>query len=318
MIIVDFSNVATACVFALHKEFLSVGNEAEFTAMFRHALISTIVSYKKKFKNKYGSDIVIAVDSKLNWRKEIFKEYKAHRGQARDATGLNWNFLFSAMGTVRGELDDHFPWKFIEVRGLEGDDVIAVLSKLSYRTEQSAADFFKSTADVEKNLIISADGDMKQLHSPTVDQWSPLTKKFVEIKDGWTIYEKIAKGDVGDGVPNMFSGNDWFTEPSDERAKAVSKKYIAIVERWYKDEDKSVAEHELELVAKSKGFHLNEIVENLSRNRTMVDLTQVPNHLQAMVMQKFDEPKKELNKETLMFYLMKHNLAQILDQINEI
>jgi 5'-3' exonuclease len=257
MIIVDFSNVATGCVFALHKEFLSVGNEAEFTAMFRHALISTIVSYKKKFKNKYGSDIVIAVDSKRNWRKEIFKEYKAHRKQARDDTGLNWAFLFSAMATVREELDDNFPWKFIEVQGLEGDDIIAVLSKRSYHTEPSVTDFFKSTADVEKNLIISSDGDMKQLHSPTVDQWSPLTKKFVEIKDGWTIYEKIAKGDAGDGVPNMFSANDWFTEPSDERAKAVSKKYIALVERWYKAEDKSAPEHELELVVSIKAFYLS-------------------------------------------------------------
>ena len=104
MILIDFSNVALANVFALSREFSLAEDQKQFTKIFRHALLQTILSYKTKFSKVYGTDIVIAADGKGNWRKQEFPEYKASRTKARDQSGLNWDYVFAAMDTMKEEI----------------------------------------------------------------------------------------------------------------------------------------------------------------------------------------------------------------------
>ena len=63
-------------------------------------------------------------------------------------------------------------------------------------------------------MILSGDKDFIQLHKyKNVTQYSPITKKFVNgIDPDEYLYEHILKGDVSDGVPNVLSVDNTFTD----------------------------------------------------------------------------------------------------------
>ncbi len=77
-----------------------------------------------------------------------------------------------------------------------------------------------------KSIIISSDKDFIQLHNNIIDQYSPLTKKFITNIDPLQfLREHIIKGDRSDGVPNVLSADDTFV--SDKRQKSIRKTTIA-------------------------------------------------------------------------------------------
>ena len=57
MILIDYSQVSLANILSFKKELMS-GDEKQTTDLIRHATLSTIKSYKKKYGREYG-DIVI-------------------------------------------------------------------------------------------------------------------------------------------------------------------------------------------------------------------------------------------------------------------
>lgn len=306
MILVDFNNVSLACIFALSGEFGQAKDVESFTKMLRHAFLNTILSYKKKFSPEYGKNIIIACDAKGNWRKEFFPEYKANRKKNRDEGPFDWKFAFAAMDVLRDELKNIYPWPVIQVDQLEGDDIIAILAKR--KKPEAAEDFFGSSGDgkTEKTLIISSDGDMKQLHSENIKQWSPMTKEYVKITNGWTIYEKIAKGDAGDGVPNMFSENKWFTQPTGKRAKPVTKKIIEQVTRDCRDKG-----------GYDEKDYSRSVIENLARNQLMVDMNFIPEKFIPIVENQLDKYKFEGSKQKIYESLIAANATQLLHRIDE-
>ena len=307
MILIDFSNVALANVFALSREFSLAEDQKQFTKIFRHALLQTILSYKTKFGKVYGTDIVIAADGKGNWRKQEFPEYKASRAKARDQSGLNWDYVFAAMDTMKEEIRTLYPWPIIELPELEGDDVIAILVKRPAVASDAVTDFFAPAGDsgpAQRTLIISADGDMKQLHSKQVQQWSPMTRDFVSIKDGWTIYEKIAKGDSGDGVPNIYSDDDWFTKPQSSRAKAVSKKLISEVHQ-------AITSGTVDKVFPA------DVARRIRRNINMVDMNHIPKRFHAPVLESLDKYEPKGSKHLMMEHFMQLGASQLLARLDE-
>ena len=157
MILVDFSGAAWS---VLHGAAYAMGNKLD-EDYFRHALLNTIRSYNVKFRRDYG-DLVLCMEGRHYWRKDIFEHYKASRKKARDNNKLDMTKVFQWLDTLKQDLRESFPYKVIEVEHAEADDVMAVLSCRAPKEE--------------KVLIVSADGDMFQCLRPNVSIYN-MTKK---------------------------------------------------------------------------------------------------------------------------------------------
>ena len=93
--------------------------------LIRHIVINTIRDINLKFRNKYGN-LVLAADSKKYWRRAVFPHYKASRKRIRDTSKIDWERIFKHTSVFKEELQNYFPYKYIEVEGAEADDIIGV------------------------------------------------------------------------------------------------------------------------------------------------------------------------------------------------
>jgi 5'-3' exonuclease len=188
--------------------------------MVRHMVLNAIRSFNQKFSHEYG-EIVVACDNTNNWRKKEFPYYKANRKKNQEKSELDWKGIFDCLGKIRQELKDYFPYRVIDVECAEADDIIAALVHTRGK--------IVSSANNEKILILSGDKDFIQLHVySNVRQYDPVRKKFIEHNDPERyLKEHILKGDSGDGVPNVLSGDDCFV--IGQRQKPLTTKKIEAI-----------------------------------------------------------------------------------------
>jgi len=129
MIILDYSQVALSNVFQFPKDLQKGTADKEVAVnILRHAILTGIKYYKKKYHAQYG-EVILACDGKNYWRKGIFPYYKAGRKAVRDKSTLDWNLIFDTISQIRDELVESFPYKVIHIDRAEADDVIAVMCK---------------------------------------------------------------------------------------------------------------------------------------------------------------------------------------------
>ena len=202
MILIDFTQIAIGSLMVA----INRGGENVDDGLIRTLVLNNLKYYRGRFNEKYG-ELVICCDSKHYWRRDYFPNYKANRKKDRASSGHDWDFIFTSLNDVRDEIKEHFPYKVLEVYGAEADDIIATLVK-----------YEKS----DDTVIISSDKDFIQLHSHKVKQYSPVSKKFVNGSVPLEyLREHIIKGDRSDGVPNVLSPDDTFTES--KRQKPIRK-----------------------------------------------------------------------------------------------
>jgi len=223
--------------------------------LIRHMILNSIRMYNVKFRAKYGQ-MVIAADSS-SWRKEVFPQYKYKRKEGREESSIDWNEVFRITNLIREELKENFPYKVLHINRCEADDIIGAL--VNYTQE------FGKYEDV---MIVSADKDFIQLHKhKNVRQFSPMTKKFVENDDPEQyLIEHILRGDVGDGVPNILSPDNTFVD--NIRQGPMTKKKIALYSDTFSMED--------------------EVYRNYCRNKTMIDLTCIPEDLTKEIIERYE------------------------------
>ncbi|SVD16636.1 uncharacterized protein METZ01_LOCUS369490, partial [marine metagenome] len=161
----------------------------------RPTVLNTLRIYRNKFTKEYG-ELILCCDDKNNWRKDIFPNYKAARKKVKTTTDTDWQDLYDKLNLLKSELTEWFPYKVLQAERAEADDIIAVLVGIAN----------------ERTLILSSDKDFIQLHQFNIRQYSPIQKKFVEGDAKWSLHEKLIKGDVGDGVPNIMSDDNVFID----------------------------------------------------------------------------------------------------------
>jgi hypothetical protein len=218
-------------------------------------MVNSILSTKIKFGHKYG-DVVIAIDSKPYWRKEVFPHYKAHRKANRDASSIDWDTYYTYFNKIKQELIEVFPYRVIEVPGAEADDIIGTLA----------------LSTQEPTLIHASDGDFYQLaRNPNVRQYSPIRKMWIDKKPQheleWDLFLKIAKGDSGDGIPSCVNPNDCFVEGV--RQKPLRESVVA---DWYAN---GIPEP-----------HRVRFMEN----KSLIDLRETPESIKAQILEAYDKP----------------------------
>jgi 5'-3' exonuclease len=172
------------------------------------------------------------------------------------------------------------------VEKCEADDIIATLVK-----EQKD----------EKYLIVSGDKDFIQLHSyKNVKQFSPILKGFVGegVDPKQFLYEQIIKGDRSDGVPNVLSPDDIFLQEG-ARQKPINKKRL----EEFKDIETNVTIE-------------SDTKVNYQRNKTLIDLSQIPDHIEKNIINTFTNYK--VNDRTLLFnYFIENKLRSLIENIND-
>jgi len=289
MILIDYSQVSLANILSFKKELMS-GDEKQTTDLIRHATLSTIKSYKKKYGKDYG-DVVICCDGRNYWRRQYFEHYKAGRKKARDASDLDWGLIFDTLSKIRQEIIDVFPYKVMHLDMCEADDIIAVLT-------QQTQEFGFS----ENVMIVSSDKDFKQLHKfNNVKQYSPLLRKMITAKKS-EIHENyithVVKGDTGDGIPNIFSKDDCFVTGS--RQTPVSAKRLA--EFMEKGIDACRSDEEK---------------RNWQRNQVLVNFEHIPEDIKKLILDTYLSIKPKGDKMSIMNYLIANRCRLLLDEIEE-
>ena len=280
MILVDMNQISLASMM-MHLH-MSKSKEIDEN-MVRHMILNSLRMYRTKYSSEFG-ELILCYDSKHYWRRDYFPEYKFSRRKSREKSTHDWNAIFLCLNEIKDELRNNMPYKFIEIYGAEADDVIGVLC-----SEYS-----------EEIMIISGDKDFIQLQKyPNVKQFSPITKKVISGENSGTyLKEHIFKGDTSDGVPNVLSPENTFTDGL--RQKPLSKKKIA-----------SWVEHDFEDVAPN-----DEVKRNYQRNRKLIDLTYTPEELSSEIIDTYKEaPYGDRSK--LLNYFIQKRLRNLTESIGE-
>ena len=168
--------------------------------------------------------------------------------------------------------------------GAEADDIIGILC-----VEYS-----------EEIMIISGDKDFIQLQRyPNIKQYSPITKKRVngENPDGY-LKEHIFRGDTSDGIPNVLSSDNTFTDGL--RQTPLTKKKIS-----------SWMDHLFDDVAPN-----DEVKRNYQRNKKLIDLTEIPIDIQENIINRYRSYEVP-NRSKLLQYFIDNNLKALMTNIND-
>jgi len=282
MIIIDFSGIAVANI---------IVQKMNDESMIRHMILNSIRMYRQKFKAEYGTNVILACDGPNNWRRTHYPQYKANRKKSRDDSDFDWNTAWTILNQVREEIKENFPYKLIHVDGCEADDIIGTLVE---QTQQFGS--------YEKVIIVSADGDFKQLQKyDNVSQFSPLTKKYVE--DGHprqNLLLKILTGDAGDGVPNVLSHDDTFV--NGERQTPLSKKKKEAI---------------LEDLSEGELLYAASWYRNYQRNEKLIDLTQTPQQLKNQIIDEFWLTVPAENTARVLPYLINKQCKMLIESVEE-
>jgi len=288
MIILDLSQVM------LSNIMMQLGNHTNAAVeenMVRHMVLNSIRSYKTKFGAEYG-ELVIACDNKNYWRRQLFPYYKANRKKSQAASELDWKAIFECLNKIRSELKEHFPYRIIDVESAEADDIIGTLC------QEFGDDSGMNLPSVEKILILSGDKDFQQLQRfSNVEQYDPVRKKKIVCKDPKRfLLEHVIKGDAGDGIPNILSDDNCFVVGK-RQSPFTQKKLDA-------------------LIAGGTDGMLDHHYRNYMRNKSLIDLTMIPEKIKLQVLESYDE---QANKKTppLINYFIANRLRNLTESIGD-
>ena len=202
-----------------------------------------------------------------------------------------WQVSPSANASAVFEVPEfwYFPYKVLQVENAEADDVIAAV----------VFHVAKEPKNYEKVLILSGDKDFIQLQQHNfVSQYSPTQKKFINGVDPTTyIKTHILQGDRSDGVPNFLSPDNTFVD--ELRQRPISKRKLAT---W------------IEL--NPEDFCNEDMMRNIHRNRTLIDLNYIPEELVNKCIQTYlDMPDGD--RKQLLNYFIKYKLKNLMENIGD-
>ena len=251
-------------------------------SMIRHMILNSLRMYRQKYHEEYG-ELVLCCDGRHSWRREHFPQYKASRKTTRDSSSKDWSQIFECFDTIKSELKEYFPYKYIEIEDAEADDIIGFLAK---------------TQD-ELIMIISGDKDFIQLQvRDNVDQYSPITKKIVyNANPAKYLKEHILRGDSSDGVPNFLSADNSIVDKI--RQAPITKKKV---ELWVDQEPED--------------FCNEEQLRNYHRNMKLIDLQYTPSNIVAQVGSQFNKVPKG-KRSDLLNYFIERKLNNLIQDIGE-
>jgi len=282
MIIVDYSGIAIASIFSQDRP------EEIQESLIRHMILNSLRRYNVKFRKEYGQ-MVIACDSS-SWRKETYPQYKAKRKTNRDESPLDWGHFFTLINGVRDEIKERTHYPVVQADRAEADDVIATLV-------ESTQEFGKS----EPVMIVSSDKDFLQLQRySNVKQFSPMKRDFANVDNpAFYKFDHVCRGDSSDGVPNVLSVDDTFTEGIRQKPMRAKK-----IQEWY------TAKNDSELMEMMG----QETYRNYCRNKSVIDLDCIPEDIVQDIDDKYNLQTKK-DKGNVLPYLIEKRCNMLISSV---
>lgn len=185
----------------------------------------------------------------------------------------------------------------IHLDHVEADDVIATLCKWTQTNGVIDRGMFEEKQPV---MIISSDGDFKQLHKyDNVRQWSPIQKKMVECKNPKAyLAEHIAKaGD--DGIPNVLSPDHVFVTEGIRQSKMTTPK----LERF--------------IAMGRDACENDEQRRNWDRNNALINLDLIPETISEEIVSAYENCKVKGDRMSIYNYLVKNRCRLLLDELED-
>tara|TARA_B100000963_G_scaffold114237_1_gene99510 strand:+ start:2537 stop:3391 length:855 start_codon:yes stop_codon:yes gene_type:complete len=280
MILIDYSQIALSNI---------IVQKLNDESMIRHMILNSIRMYNKRYRDEYGQ-MVICADGMNTWRRDYFPLYKAHRKKNRQESDQDWNEIFRILHLVKEEIQQNLPYKVIHLEGCEADDIIGTLAMQTQEFGQH-----------EPVMIVSSDKDFIQLQKfNNVKQYSPIQKKMViDSNPRSYMFEHIMKGDKGDGIPNVLSPDNAIVD--EIRQSPMTKKKI---EHWAENSDNL------------KDVMTTEEYRNYQRNKTLIDLTAIPEDIQNKIINTYNEQKPAM-KMRVLNYLIKKRCNHLIEVVEE-
>lgn len=280
MILLDYSQIALSNI---------IVQKLNDENMIRHMILNSIRMYNKKYRDQFGQ-MVICADGMNTWRRDYFPLYKANRKKNRDSSDQDWPEIFRILNLVRDEIRENLPYKVMHLEGCEADDIIGTLTMQTQEFGQH-----------EPIMIVSSDKDFIQLQKfNNVKQFSPIQKKIVADANPRTYaFEHIMKGDKGDGIPNVLSPDNAIVD--EIRQSPMTKKKIGY---WAENADN------LQNVMTTEEYR------NYQRNKTLIDLTAIPQDVQDRIINNYNEQKPAM-KMRVLNYLIKKRCNHLIEVVEE-
>lgn len=338
MILVDFSHLSSRMINVSVQEAKKSGFVDHYTEdgkidvscyknFYLHLLFSNLGSIKKDFSKTYGEEIILCLDGKNYWRKEMFPSYKSGRSKSREKITYDYKQYIELMNDTLQVIDEYFPFKLVKQERAEGDDVMAIIAK---------------NTPSEKVLIVTEDKDMKQLLKyPNVDMYRPILKQFVNITKEELVAWKathIVGGDAGDDVPTiktdtMFTENFikylkqnevYETDVHNFNKLSISKKLYESFDVMNKKGKKDIFKDALfgvvgvEKFCKDLRNNLKEkpiYWHNYKRNKKLVMFEFIPAEIQELIMKSYEEAQYHYNPIKISSYFDAHNLRKLKEDV---
>ena len=255
----------------------------------KHVILNNLRMYRVKYPQTEYGNMVIACDSR-SWRKDVYPEYKAARSTKRATDKYDWVSLYEFIDETLDDLRENFPYAVIRIEKAEADDIIGALA------------IHKSAPIIgEDVVIISADKDFIQLQAlGNVIQWSPMFQKMIVEKNPEKyIFEHIMKGDSSDGVPNVLSPDNSFT---DKIRQTPMRK--TLIHEWWNNK------HKLKEVMPTEAYR------NYMRNREMIDLHRTPDNIKEESIRQYESYKYK-GRNNILTYLVENNMRLLVESAGE-
>lgn len=264
--------------------------------MVRHLFLSTLKKNVLQFRKQGYTKVIICVDNAKSgyWRRDLAYYYKKNRAKGREESKWDWEGYFTGIRTVVEEFEKYMPYVVMNIDKYEADDHIGIL--VPYLSLKG-----------HKIMIVSSDGDFKQLHKyPNVKQWSPMQKKLVKIKTGEADLEcltKVLKGDRKDNVASVKVRSDfWFTKLDGERTPPFATKLL---------------EQCLDAGPEGMKELLTETEYNrYLENRVLIDFEYIPENIAKTIIDYY-ESYKIPPRGKIYTYFVKSGLSKLTSKINE-
>ena len=281
----------------------------------------TLNSIRKAWQDFNGTHVVFCLEGR-SWRKDYYTPYKANRAEARaaktvkeqDEETLFWETFDNFKDFVTSKTN----CTVLQHQRLEADDLIAG---------------FIQSHPHDDHVIISTDTDFVQLIAPNVKQYNGVMehtithtgvfdKKGKRVIDNktkepkaipnpeWLLFEKCIRGDTSDNVFSAYPGvrtkgtknKVGLQEAFDDRGSKGWAWNNLMLQRWV---DHNGVEHR--------------VLEDYERNCQLIDLTQQPADIRAVINSTILENIKPKEITQVGIRLLKfchlYDLQKIVDQI---
>jgi len=176
----------------LHRSIFSWKNRKQIPA--EYTCLAMIISSLYKIGVNLEDRIIIAVDGRNSWRKDIDPAYKGNRKAFRQSfSDIPWDEMYMRFDILLDDIYCATNWAVIKIDRIEADDIMAVGCR-----------YFKD----EEIVLVTFDSDLEQMWEyPNVKIFSPTLKpKRYKVKPPkFSAHKLIAKKIIKEASDNLIS-----------------------------------------------------------------------------------------------------------------